>query len=379
MSNYFLYHSIGTFPGKAEQMSEALTRFSSTWSAEDDGQWPAALAERQAFIDAWREVIGAPAGSLTTAENVTTALYSLIGALPAERLRGRRLLVAADCFPSLHFLLAGIADRFGFTLDTVPFREGEAWVRDEDFIAHWQDDVGLALLTFVSSTTSHKVDVERLAAHGRAMGSIVGVDITQGVGVLPFSVAECDADFVVSTSLKWLCGASGAGILYVRPELIASCRPELRGWFSQENPFSWDFDKFLYAGDARRFDHGTPAILASVASLPGIRWVMERGIDAIRANNLQATQRIIDRAQDLGWTLASPLNDDERGGSVMLTLPATAEPAAVVSALRAEKIYCDARGSTMRLSPGIVTAADAVDELFNALERIVPTGGPPRA
>lgn len=374
MSGYFLYHSIGTFPGKAEQMSEALARFSSIWSAEDDGQWPAALGQRQAFIDAWRGVISAPAGSLTTAENVTTALYSLIGALPKAHLRGKRVLVAADCFPSLHFLLAGIADRFGFTLDTVPFRQGEAWVRDEDFIAHWQEDVGLALLTFVSSTTSHTVNVERLAAHGRAMGSIVGVDITQGVGVLPFSVAASDADFVVSTSLKWLCGASGAGILYVRPDLLAACRPELRGWFSQENPFSWDLGKFQYAEDMRRFDHGTPAILASVASLPGIRWVVERGIDAIRANNLQSAHKIIGRAQDLGWKIASPLNDDERGGSVMLTLPAAAEPAAVVSALRAEKFYCDVRGSIMRLSPGVVTSADAVDDLFDALERIVPTG-----
>lgn len=374
MSGYFLYHSIGTFPGKAEQMSEALARFSSIWSAEDDGQWPAALGQRQAFIDAWRGVISAPAGSLTTAENVTTALYSLIGALPKAHLRGKRVLVAADCFPSLHFLLAGVADRFGFTLDTVPFRQGEAWVRDEDFIAHWQEDVGLALLTFVSSTTSHTVNVERLAAHGRAMGSIVGVDITQGVGVLPFSVAASDADFVVSTSLKWLCGASGAGILYVRPDLLAACRPELRGWFSQENPFSWDLDKFQYAEDMRRFDHGTPAILASVASLPGIRWVVERGIDAIRANNLQSAHKIIGRAQDLGWKIASPLNDDERGGSVMLTLPAAAEPAAVVSALRAEKFYCDVRGSIMRLSPGVVTSADAVDDLFDALERIVPTG-----
>ena len=82
MSGYFLYHSIGTFPGKAEKMTAALARFSSVWSAEDDGQWPAALGERQAFIDAWRGVIDAPEASLTTAENVTTALYSLIGALP---------------------------------------------------------------------------------------------------------------------------------------------------------------------------------------------------------------------------------------------------------------------------------------------------------
>jgi selenocysteine lyase/cysteine desulfurase len=355
-------------------MSEALTRFSQVWSAEDDGQWPAALTERQAFIDAWRGLIGAPEGSMTTAENVTTALYSLIGGLPADRLRGKRVLVAADCFPSLHFLLAGIAERFGFTLDTVPFRTGEAWVRDDDFISHWRDDVGLALLTFVSSTTSHRVDVEKLAAHGRAMGSLVGVDITQGVGVVPFSASADGVDFVVSTSLKWLCGASGAGVLYVRPDLLTDCQPELRGWFSQENPFSWDLDKFQYAGDARRFDHGTPAILASVASLPGINWVMERGIDAIRSNNLGAAHKIIGRAQDLGWKIASPLDDNERGGSVMLTLPSTVEPPAVIAALRAEEIYCDARGSTMRLSPGVVTSANAVDELFNALERIVPTG-----
>lgn len=372
MSDYFLYHSIGTFPGKAEKMAEALSAFSAVWSAEDDGQWPAALAARQTFIDAWRNVIDAPAGSLTTAENVTTALYSIIGGLPAERLRGKRLLVAADCFPSLHFMLAGIAQRFGFTLDTVPMRPGEAWVRDEDFIARWQDDVGVALLTFVSSTTSHKVDVEALCAHGRAMGTLVGVDITQGVGVLPFSVKATGADFVVSTSLKWLCGASGAGIIQVTPSLLADLRPELRGWFSQENPFSWDLDGFSFAADARRMDHGTPAILASVASLPGIQWAMEQGVDNIRANNLASAHAIIARAQNLGWKLVSPVDDARRGGSVMLTLPADVVPAEVVSALREQKIYCDARGSTMRLSPGYVTSTDAVDHLFTALERIVP-------
>src|SRR5690348_5755429 len=112
MSGYFLYHSIGTFPGKAERMADALAEFSGIWSAEDDGQWPAALAARQRFIDAWAKLIEAPRGTLTTAENVTAALYSLIGALPVERLSGRRLLVAGDCFPSLHFLLAGLAERF---------------------------------------------------------------------------------------------------------------------------------------------------------------------------------------------------------------------------------------------------------------------------
>jgi len=368
MSGYFLYHSIGTFPGKAERMAAALAEFSRSWSAEDDGQWPAALAARQRFIGAWTQLIEAPQGTLTTTENVTSALYSLIGALPAERLAGKRLLVAADCFPSLHFLLAGLAERFGFTLDTVRLRPGESWVRDEDFIAHWQGDVGLALITFVTSTASHRCDVERLAAHGRAMGSIVGVDVTQGIGVVPFSVAVTPVDFVVSTSLKWLCGSSGAGIVQVAPELLASCRPELRGWFSQPNPFSWDLDAFTYAHDARRFDHGTPAILASVASLPGLEWVVETGIDAIRAQNAVLVERIINAALENGWTVRSPLDATERGGSVMLGLPQGAEPSKIVAALRNERLYCDARGATLRLSPGTVTTEAAIDALISRLQ-----------
>ena len=35
---YFLYHSIGQYPGKAAEMAEALTTFSNTWGALDDGQ-----------------------------------------------------------------------------------------------------------------------------------------------------------------------------------------------------------------------------------------------------------------------------------------------------------------------------------------------------
>ena len=376
MSGYFLYHSIGTFPGKAQAMSEALARFSAVWSAEDDGQWPAAMAERQAFIDRWTALIDAPPGSLTTVESVTAGLHLLIGGLPAEHLRGRRVLVAGDCFPSLHFLLAGLAERFGFVLDTVPLRPGETWVRDDDVIARWGADVGVALLTLVTSTASYRGDLARLAAHGRRMGTLVGADITQGVGVVPFSLAATPVDFVVSTSLKWLCGTSGAGILQVRPGLAATCRPELRGWFSQQDPFSWDLDAFRFAPDARRFDNGTPAVLASVASRPGLDWVAATGIDAIRAQNLAHAERIVAEADANGWRLASPRDPARRGGSVMILVPDAVAPAEVVTRLRAEKLYCDARGRALRLSPGVVTAPECVEALCGHLKRLL--GGPAR-
>ncbi|WP_254796987.1 hypothetical protein [Sulfitobacter albidus] len=136
MSGYFLYHSIGQYPGKAVQMTDALGRFAQVWGAEDDAQWPRMLGARQEFLDLWRALIDAPEGTLTSADNVTAALYSVIGGL-ASRLRGTRVLIAADCFPSLHFLLAGLADRIGFTLETVPLRDGAHWVTDDDFIDAW--------------------------------------------------------------------------------------------------------------------------------------------------------------------------------------------------------------------------------------------------
>lgn len=366
---YFLYHSIGQYPGKAEGMANALKDFSEIWGSVDDAQWPKALAARAEFIDLWRRLIDAPQDTLTSAENVTTALFSILGGLPERYLKGRKVLIGADCFPSLHFLLNGMADRLGYALETVPIRQGEFWVRDEDMLAAWDDDVGLALLTFVTSTSSHRCDLSTLVDHGKAKGSLVGVDLTQGIGIIPFSLADYPADFVISTSLKWLCGTPGAGILQMQADLIQDVSPELRGWFSQDNPFSWDLDAFEYAPDARRFEHGTPSILACMGSVPALRWHAEQ--TDLLAQNRKLTQTVMDAADEINLTIATPLDPDQRGGSVMLQLPQTAQPDHIVNILRDQRIHVDARGNIMRLSPGAVTRPDHVDRLFDHLKSLL--------
>ena len=366
---YFLYHSIGQYPGKAEDMARALAEFAGLWGALDDAQWPRALAARAEFLDLWRALIDAPEGTLTSAENVTTALFSVIGGLPEGWLKGRKVLVAQDCFPSLHFLLNGLAPRLGFVLETVPLRPGETWVRDEDMLAAWGPEVGLALVTFVTSTASHRCDVDALLAQGRAMGSLVGLDLTQGAGIVPFSLRDTPVDFVLSTSLKWLCGTPGAGVIQMRAELLAEVQPELRGWFSQDDPFQWALDRFAYAPDARRFDHGTPSVLACVGSVPALRW--HAGQQGLVAQNRALTADIVARADAAGLALASPRAPERRGGSVMLRLPDRVTPGAVVDALRAQAIHVDCRGQVLRLSPGAVTTHDHVARLFGALKRLI--------
>ncbi len=370
-SGYFLYHSIGMFPGKAAQIADGLVRYAQLWSAPDDSQWPQALAIRQQFIDRWSKLINAQPATLTTAENVTTALSSLIGSLPARYLDGRRVLVAADCFPSLHFLLAGLAERHGFTLDTVPLRPGESWVRDEDFAARWTSDVGVALITQATSTASYRCDLSMLVAHGRRIGSLIGVDVTQGIGLLPYDTQAPEVDFTVSTSLKWLSGTAGAGILHVRAALLRECRPLLRGWFSQENPFSWDLNAFSYARDVRRFDHGTPSVVACAGTLPALEWHAKQDARALLAHNRALTEAIIAGAGELGLSVVSPRDEARRGGSVMINVPASIDPTAVVDSLRAMGVYTDCRGATLRLSPGIVTTEAGVERLLGELRRLL--------
>lgn len=368
-SAYFLYHSIGMFAGKGRLIEAALNAYAQLWSTPDDSQWPQALGIQQRYIDRWRELINVPRGTLTTADNVTTALHHLISSLPSQYLQGRRLLVTADCFPSLHFLLAGMAKRYGFVLDTVPIRAGESWVRDEDFMARWTGDVGLALLTQVTSTASYRCDIPTLVAHARRVGSLVGVDVTQGIGLLPYDAQAPEVDFTVSTSLKWLGGTSGAGILHVRKDLLEQCNPELRGWFSQENPFSWDLDKFTYAQDARRFDNGTPSVVACAGTLPALEWHAQQNHSEMLAHNRSLTREIIAAADALDLLLVSPRDEARRGGSVMLRLPNTVDPNSVIGELRAAHVYADCRGPILRLSPGSMTTRPGVERLITNLEQ----------
>jgi selenocysteine lyase/cysteine desulfurase len=282
-------------------------------------------------------------------------------------LNGRSVLVGADCFPSNHFLLQTIADTLGFTLKTVPLRQGQGHVEDEDFLDAWTPDVGLALLTWVSSTTSARIDLPAMVAHGRRMGSLIGVDATQGAGLLPFDVMAPEVDFAISTSLKWMCGTPGAGALYVSPRLIGHCQPHLQGWFSQDNPFDWDIIRFAPAPDIRRFDSGTPGCMAAIASLPAMDWHAAQDRAALLGHNRALTERLFDIADALKLSSLTPRAEARRGGSVMLRLPDAVPAAEMVASLRAKGISTDNRSQTLRLSPGILTTDEGVDHLEQAL------------
>jgi selenocysteine lyase/cysteine desulfurase len=363
-AGWLLYHSVGLFPGQEDAMRTALDNFASNWCRPNLQRWDYGLAARQQVLEQWATLIGAPADAVFAAENVTEAFAKFVGALGRRRLAGRRVLIAADCFPSLHFMLRGLEPVLGFTLDTVPLAENESYVSDDAFIARWQDDVALAVVTWVTSTASKRADVARLAAHARSQGSLISVDITQGAGILDFDVTRPAVDFAASTTLKWLCGAPGTGLAYLSPALLDSeLAPLVQGWFSQPDPFNWDLTRFALGPGARRFDSGTPSFLPFVASAPGLAWRLSPAAAGLREHNLALSHRLIALIDAKGYRLRSPRDDAQRAGSVMADLPARIDPRELEARLARHGILVDTRGTTVRMSPGVLTTSEALDEL----------------
>lgn len=363
-SGWLLYHSVGVFPDQQTKVNAALEAFIYNWYQPALHRWEYGLDARQQVIGQWAHLINAPEHTVFVAESVTEVFARFIGALGRKRLAGRRVLITADCFPSLHFMLSGLSETLGYTLETVPISQNAAYVKDDDFIDCWKDDVALAVLTWVTSTTSKKVDLARLTKQGRAQGSLIAVDITQGVGILDFDVNEPKVDFVASTTLKWLCGSPGSGFAYVDPKLLNDqLIPLVQGWFSQPDPMSWDLDNFKLATDARRFNVGTPSILPYIASKPGIDWCLSSDRKYMREHNLRLSHQILSICEAKDYRVLSPLSDSERGGSVMVQLPISVDPIKLEVALAKEGILVDTRGRILRMSPGVLTTESALNSL----------------
>ncbi|MDR7003583.1 aminotransferase class V-fold PLP-dependent enzyme [Paraburkholderia strydomiana] len=369
-SGWLMYHSVGVYPGHREAMTDSLARFATNWCAPDDTRWDEALAARGRLLADWATMIGAREADVFGAQNVTDCFARFLDGLADDVLRDRTVLVAADCFPSLHFLLSGLAARRGFTLRTVPVRDGEDYVRDEDFIEAWTSDVALALVTWISSLTSKRVNLSAMCEQARRRGSLAALDVTQGIGILPFDLNHTPFDFVCGSTLKWLCGAPGTGLGYIAPHALAlGVEPAVRGWFSQQNPFNWNIDAFSYASDARRFDTGTPSVLPFVASQPGMSWMLAQPAGSVRAHNLALCHELIAMLDDKRYRLLSPRADDERGASIMAEAPAHLDAASIVVQLKEAGLFVDSRSRTLRFSPGVCTTRAGLARLAQCLPR----------
>lgn len=355
---YFLSHSVGLLPAAAEA---GLTRdFFNPWAAGRADLWPLWLEK----IDAWRRalgrVIGADAADICPQTNISSALAKILFSLPEARGR-RKIVLTEDDFPTAGFVFAQ-GRRLG--LEPVFLKGGPALADADAWSAAFADDVLLVHVTHVFSNRGVRAPVAEIVRRAKAAGARVIVDVAQSAGAVPVDAGAWGADFVVGTSIKYLCGGPGAAWLWADPRSAAACNPADVGWFSHENPFEFDIRDFRYAAGAARFWGGTPSVAPYILARAGAEAIAAAGPAAIEARSRRLLDRLLARLP--AAAVLSHATPGERGSAVILR-PRRFDAAR--AALAEEKIAHDERMDGFRVSVHLYTEDEEIDRLAAVLER----------
>ena len=333
--------SLGPLPraGRA-----ALDHYARAWNEQGTPAWYsewlpllARLRERIA------ELLHAPDGSTAIAPSVSVALSALASGLPLPAGRNKVLIGALD-FPTIgHQWLS----RPAFEVEFVPSEDG-ATIPAEAFAERIDDRTALVVTTHLYYTTGYLQDVRAIASAAHSRGALCVIDGYQTVGCVPVDVVALECDAYVGGCLKWLSGGPGTAFLYVRPDLLASTRPQGTGWFATSDPFSFTLQELTFADDARRLETGTWAMPSHYAALAGLELVLDVGVEAIQEQLRDLTGQILDRCAAAGVPTLTPRERERRCGIVTLECE---DPEGVESRLHARGVIVDSRPGRVRLSP----------------------------
>lgn len=180
------------------------------------------------------------------------------------------------------------------------------------------EDVTVVILTEVDYSTGRRHNMAEITAKAHAAGALMIWDLAHSAGAFTVKLAECEADFAVGCTYKYLnSGPGGPAFIYVRPDLINDIQPALSGWLGHEAPFAFDLD-YRPGMTIQRMRVGTPPIL-QLAALDAALDVWD-GVEMedVRNKCLALGDLFIAeveaRCPDL--TLQTPREHDQRGSQI---------------------------------------------------------------
>ena len=361
---HFISHSLGAMPRDAV---DALREFSERWTRESIEAWHEWLPMVSKAGDEIGAIIGAPPGTVTMHQNVSTWMGIIASCLDFPP--GRNRVLSTDMnFPSVHYVWKE-HERLGAKLDLVR-SDDRITIDPQKFIEAIDGRTAVVIVELVLFRSGYLQDAKAIIRAAHEKGALAVVDAYQAVGTVPVDVVDLDADFVTGGSVKWLCGGPGAAYCYIRRDLIPRFQPRLCGWFSHEEPFAFELDRIRYRADAMRYMGGTPSVPALYSSAPGRKLVREIGVERIRAKSKRQVALLVDLADAQGLRVNTPRDPGRRGGMVCVDFPGSER---VHDQLLRRGFLVDWRpGSGIRLSPHFYTADAEILSILEEIRRLRP-------
>jgi selenocysteine lyase/cysteine desulfurase len=348
------------------RVREAVDGYLDDWK-ENALNWDKWMADVSASKEEFARLINGRPGEVSIHASASQAITAVASSFDYSGNRNKVVVTEAD-FPTVIFIWEACR-RLGIDLAIVPVVDGKI-----DPASYERAIDERTLLTFVPQVyyqNGFKQDIALIAEIAHKKGSLVFVDAYQGLGTEPVDVTAMGIDMLVSGNLKYLLGMPGSAYLYVKDELIPGMEPTATGWLGQEDPFAFNIHDFRYAGDARRFDTGTPIIAAAYAAREGMRIINEVGVAKIKSWIDELSRYALREAEKRGFETTSPRDITKKGAITSILVPS---PAAVEAELKKRGILDSARGPVVRLAHHFFVTPEDIDRTLDNLEDILRSG-----
>ena len=205
-----------------------------------------------------------------------------------------------------------VANRTGASFKHIPIDDsGELQLDALDGIAA-SGNVKVVANNLVSNALGTINPVEKLAAWAHEQGAIMVVDAAQAAPHRAIDVQALGCDFIAISSHK-LCGPSGVGALWGKPELLEQMQPFNLGG---EMIRSVALDRTSWNELPYKFEAGTPAIAEAYGFGAAIDYLSEIGLPAIEAHEHELTGYALERLAELDWVRVFGPPADRRAGIV---------------------------------------------------------------
>jgi cysteine desulfurase/selenocysteine lyase len=179
-----------------------------------------------------------------------------------------------------------------------------------------QGPVKLVAFIHVSNVLGTVNPAQEIVARAHAAGAQVLVDAAQSVPHLPVDVEALKCDFLAFSGHK-MCGPTGTGVLYGRPELLEDMPPFLTGGGMigrvRRVEATW-------ADLPWKFEAGTPAIAEAVGLGAAVDYLSTVGMEAVWAHEQELAAYALERLEETPGVHVIGPPAEERCGVVSFTV-----------------------------------------------------------
>lgn len=352
--SYLLNHSVGRPLKSAQQafQNDVLA----PWQFGDKEPWGQWLNVINSFTENLATLLNSKTELFCPQVNLSSGLTKLVMS-HAKLSHQPKVLMSEIDFPSMGFALQQAVNAdIRFIPKDKDITNTKVWQE------YMSEDVDLVFISHAYSNTGQVAPVKQVIEIAQQQQVLSIIDVAQSVGVIPLDLADVAPDFLIGSSVKWLCGGPGAAYLWVSEKELPNCQPKDVGWFSHENPFEFDIHHFKSAQSAMKFWGGTPSIAPYAFAAHSIGYFANIGVDKVNQHNRKLQALLIEAFPN---ELVSPIEEAKRSGTVILNF---ADNQAILKKLDANSIAVDARSAGLRISPHIYNDEADIEKLISALK-----------